>query len=59
MDILFTFIVETQNCQNNDSFMKQMLYSFHIYYESRHEKTCLCHMRTTKAQISTFVVRCL
>ena len=21
-------------------------------YESRHEKTCLCHMRTTKAQIS-------
>ena len=21
-------------------------------YEPRHEKTCLCHMRTTKAQIS-------
>ena len=25
----------------------------------RHEKTCLCRMRTTKAQISAFVVRCL
>ena len=23
-----------------------------IYFEPRHEKTCLCHMRTTKAQIS-------
>ena len=31
-------------------------------YEPRHEKTCLCHLRTTKAQnslISTFVVRFL
>ena len=32
-------------------------------YEPRHEKTCLCHMRTTKAQICAsdqhFVVRCL
>ena len=34
--------------------------------EPRHEKTCLCHMQTTKAQMSlrirltsTFVVRCL
>ena len=30
--------------------------------EPRHEKTCLCHMRTTKAQISlisAFVVHCL
>ena len=33
-------------------------------YEPRHEKTCLCYMRTTKAQISlrslisAFVVRC-
>ena len=40
---------------------------FAIVYEPRHEKTCLCHMRTTKAQISlrirslisAFVVRCL
>ena len=22
-----------------------------LYYEPHHEKTCLCHMRTTKAQI--------
>ena len=34
------------------------------YYEPRHEKTCLCNMRITKAQvslhiISAFVVRCL
>ena len=28
-------------------------------YEPRQEKTCLCHMRTTKAQISAFAVRCL
>ena len=34
-------------------------------YEPRHKITCLCHMRTTKAQISlrslisAFVVRCL
>ena len=40
-------------------------------YEPRHEKTCFCHMQTTKAQIrlriashprsliSTFVLRCL
>ena len=28
-------------------------------YEPRHEKTCLCHMRTTKVQIITFVVRYL
>ena len=31
-------------------------------FEPRHEKTCLCHMRTTKAQISlrirAWVVRC-
>ena len=27
--------------------------------EPCHEKTCLCHMRTTKAQISAFVVCCL
>ena len=30
-----------------------------IVNQPRHEKTCLCHMRTTKAQISTCVVRCL
>ena len=31
-------------------------------FEPCHEKTCLCHMRTTKAQISlisAFIVRCL
>ena len=34
-------------------------------YEPHHEKTCLCHMQTTKVQISlrslisTFVVHCL
>ena len=33
-------------------------------YEPRHDKTCFCHMRTTKAQISlrlisAFVFRCL
>ena len=28
-------------------------------HEPQHEKTCFCHMRTTKALISTFVVRCL
>ena len=28
-------------------------------YESCHEKTCLYHMRSTKAQISAFVVHCL
>ena len=27
-------------------------------YEPRHEKTCFCHMRTTKAQIA-FLVHCL
>ena len=27
--------------------------------EQRRDKTCSCHMRTTKAQISAFVVRCL
>ena len=27
-------------------------------YEPRHEKTCICHMRTTKAQIS-LCIRCL
>ena len=36
----------------------------YLIYEPRHEKTCLCHMRTTKAQISmriraAFVLRCL
>ena len=38
-----------------------------IYYETCHEKTCLCHMQPTKMQISlhihslisTFVIRCL
>ena len=34
-----------------------------LTYEPHHEKTCLCHMRTTKAQISlhfsAFVVWCL
>ena len=35
-----------------------------VILEPRHEKTCLCHMRTTKAQISlrslisAFAVRC-
>ena len=28
-------------------------------YEPCHEKPCLCHMRTTKAPISTFVVHCV
>ena len=32
-------------------------------FEPRHEKTCFCHMRITKAHISslitTFVIRCL
>ena len=28
-----------------------------IIYAPRHEKTCLYHMRITKAQISAFVVR--
>ena len=39
----------------------------YILYEPQHEKTCLCHMQITKAQISlhisaiwsVFVVRCL
>ena len=26
--------------------------AFHNTYEPRHEKTCLCKMQTTKAQIS-------
>ena len=38
-----------------------------LSYEPRHEKTCFCHIRTTKAQISlrirglisAFVIRCL
>ena len=36
-----------------------------VLFEPRHEKTCLCHMRPTKVQISlrslisTFVVHCL
>ena len=33
-----------------------------LTYEPRHEKTCLCHMRTTKTQISllsVFDIRCL
>ena len=29
----------------------------HVKNESRHEKTCLCHMRTTKAQISDLRIR--
>ena len=41
--------------------------SFAEIFEPRHDKTCLCHMRTTKMQmslhirglISAFVVRCL
>ena len=32
---------------------------WHTIFEPRHEKTCLYHMQTTKAQISAFVVRCL
>ena len=30
-----------------------------VLFEPRHEKTCFCTMRTTKAQISTFIVRSL
>ena len=33
--------------------------SHSLSYEPCHEKTCFSHMRTTKAQISAFVVRCL
>ena len=29
-----------------------LMFSAMLTYEPRHEKTCLCHMRTTKAQIS-------
>ena len=30
-----------------------------ILNDPRHEKACFCHLRTTKAQISAFVVCCL
>ena len=50
-------------------FALQCLSSFYFYfaYEPPHEKTCLCHKRTTNAQISLrirvvcqrFAVRCL
>ena len=33
--------------------------SYQSIIEPRDEKTCLCHMRTTKTQISVFVVRSL
>ena len=36
-----------------------MTKSVYAIYEPHHEKTCLCHMRTTKAEISPFVVRWL
>ena len=32
--------------------MVRFILSFTVLNEPRHEKTCLCHMRTTKAQIS-------
>ena len=28
------------------------LITFHFIFESYHEKTCFCHLRTIKAQIS-------
>ena len=28
----------------------------HVLYEPHHEKTCLCHMRTTKTQISLCIL---
>ena len=34
-------------------------YWAHVSFEPYHEKTCLCHMRTTKVQISAFIVCCL
>ena len=48
-------------------FMHLFQASFAEIFEPRHDKTCLCHMRTTKMQmslhirglISAFVVRCL
>ena len=45
----------------NMSLLSEAFYN--SIYEPRHEKTCLCHMLTTKAHprslISAFVVRCL
>ena len=35
-----------------DSMLTQNSWRSGRWYESRHEKTCLCHRRTTKAQIS-------
>ena len=42
-----------------DSIFKSKLACCMLLNEPRHDKTCLCHMRTTKAQIGAFVFRCL
>ena len=49
-------------CFNFFRFKINMVFkSIALQYEPRHEKTCFCHMRTTKAQITDcpFVVHCL
>ena len=44
---------------------KLIMFQRYFTFEPRHEETCFCQMRTTKAQISlrslisTFVVHCL
>ena len=54
-----------QRCSNPTLRQKYFIFIWTpVIYEPHHEKTCLCHMRTTKVQImrsliSTFIVRCL
>ena len=31
------------------------VFKWHVLYEPRREKTCLCHMQTTKVQISLHI----
>ena len=48
-----------ENCKNNILYRKKerdwLSFKIQRIYEPRHEKTCLCHMRTTKAQICLFI----
>ena len=46
-----------QNCVVMNRVMKRLrcIKKVYIIFESCHEKTCLCHMRTTKAQISLLI----
>ena len=61
MKVRNVFIKQNNKSKINPTPQKLEMDSSNTLYEPRHEKICLCHMRTTNPRnlISAFVVCCL